>query len=92
MDKHVLPVDVLLLTRSANRFSTPIKPVWCVQGARLVRLVVITGQTGLCVASCHFSFSCVLTSVICITYTCMAPSHLFTLHKLGDIEKFHDSY
>jgi hypothetical protein len=85
IDKHVLPVDVLLLTRSenqSNQFSTPVRPVWCVQGARSVRPIVIIGQTGLCVASYHFSFSCMPTPIICITYTCMAPSHLSALSKI----------
>jgi hypothetical protein len=48
---------VLLLTRSANRsnqFATSIRPVWCVQEVRSVRLVVIIGQAGLYVAFCPF--------------------------------------
>jgi hypothetical protein len=80
---NVLPIDV---------FPTPVRPVWCVQEVRSVRSVVITHQIGLCFASYPLSFSCVLTPVICITNTCMAPSHLFAPHKLRDIGKFHVSY
>jgi hypothetical protein len=76
-------MPVSLLTRSANRSN---------RFATSVRLVVITGQTGCCVTYCPFSFSCMPSHVICITYYCMALSHLFAPHKLRDIGKFHVSY
>jgi hypothetical protein len=41
---------VLLLTRSAyrsNQFPTLVRPVWCLQEVKTVRLVVRTDQTGI---------------------------------------------
>jgi hypothetical protein len=45
-----LPVERVLLTRSANRsnwFNTSVRPVLRLQGVRSVRLVLGTNQTGI---------------------------------------------
>jgi hypothetical protein len=81
-----------ILVNRFNRFATPVRLVWCVQEVRSVRPVVITGQTGCCVTSCLFSFSCVPSHVICVMHSCLELSYLFASHKLRDIGKFHVSY
>jgi hypothetical protein len=43
-------------------------------------------QSDWCVCCFHlYSFSCVPSHVICITYSCMTLSHLFAPHGLRDI-------
>jgi hypothetical protein len=84
--------DVLVDARViADKVTIPIKPVSYTDQTG-VSIGSQDGQIGCenrsdryCVTSYPFSFSCVLSLAICITYTCMTLSHLLAPHKLRDI-------
>jgi hypothetical protein len=87
LEKHALPVECVLLTRSANRpnwFSTPVRPVLHLQEVRTARLVSRTGQTGIMLLPVFFH------SLVCnlLPYASRIPIWHFTLDSTPQIERY----